>query len=216
MIAESSTAMNGRDAYVQFVILDELSRRSQLLASIDAAMSLSGHTAQILSRIKTGWMLTETERVRRACEELLQGRALEIHCAVRYLARGLCDLEQAREALSDDLTVALYLGRSCVQAVLSACLAGQGYVYVGNEWVKMLTRVANTTDSTATSTPTALLKQGIALLFPTLADTTDRVRDYLKTVAEFVGECQEHMESDPAKRVAVQRLPQLHELMWAR
>lgn len=205
MVAETFTVVNGRDVYVQFVILGELSRLSAQLASADAWRSLSGHSTQILSRIKTGWMLTVTNRLRRACAELLQGRSLEVHCAVRCFAAGLRDFEKAKWELSDDVTVALHLGRSTVQGVLTAYLAGNGLCYIGNEWLKMLSRAAKRSGSAAGAMSTSLIERGIELLFPPLTNVRDEAFDYLNRVAEFVGDCKRHMEDDTAFRAAFNR-----------
>jgi hypothetical protein len=214
MVTEALTLVNGIEVDMQFVLLKRVKEVSLELSRATAWVSLSGQNTQILGRIRSGWILSSTERFQVACSQLLTGRALDVHCATRYFIVALQDLEKAKAALLDDLAMALYLGKACVQGCCCAYFAGNGYPYLGNRWLRLLNPSKSPASRSIASKLGPLARRGVELVFPTLAQSRDAAGEYLKQVTEFAYDIKRMMEKDTAIRAALRLSPQVYDPVW--
>jgi nucleotidyltransferase-like protein len=203
--AEMIAIVNGVEVNLLFIVVSRLVALWERLSGSDIWVSPSGANTAILGRIKAGWVLSSSERFQHACSRFLRGNSLELHCTVSYLVGALQDLEDARAALSDNLGVALHLGRSCVEAGFFAHFASTGLVFVGSKWLRLLD------DARCTEQEKQLAAVGMPLLFPPLHRSHSEVGEYLRHVAAFVTTVRSVIEKRAVFRVAFALCPQLYD-----
>jgi len=173
----------------------------------DGSISLTEHEIGVLSRIKTGWVLDRSGAFDAYCGVLLDDNSLEVRAATWHLVGAFQELEDSQPALSDNIPLALHLGRKCVEKVFAAFFASRGFAFLGGKWMR-----AHNTDRSHALWPVdddirALTRDGLTLLFPNPADVEPAA--YLDRVARFVDLVRTEIEKDMTFKVAFALSPQL-------
>jgi hypothetical protein len=213
LAAEVVTIVNGIEVNLQFIEMSRVRMLAEKLARPNLWLSPGGTNTVILGRIKSGWVLTSSDRFRDGCAALLKTQALEIHCTVAHLVAALQDFEDARAAVPNDLPVALHLGRAAVESCFFAYFASESHVFVGSKWLRLIDRkrAASGADRDARWALGELGQSGVSLLFPPLLREAAEVDAYLERVADFIAGVRSTIERRTAFKVAFKLCPQMHD-----
>jgi hypothetical protein len=199
--------LNGVEVDAHFLSAQVVADLSKRIAR--AGVLLTSNETCFMSRIKTGWVLTQTEGFSGYVGRLLRDNSLEIHTTTNNLVGALQELEDARVALADSHELALHLGRCSVEKCFMAYLSARGYAYPGGKWLRLLRLLEPLRPQDSDSYQT-LMSHGVNLLFPTTVNR-EVAENYLTEVAEFFRSVKELIEIDRTFKVAFALCPQIHE-----
>lgn len=145
---------------------------------------LSEIEVRTLGRLRTGWLLWETDNYLARNEIPLSDPSFAIYCCTRNFVTALTHQRKAGQAIElEDLPLALQLGRASVEMAYLAYFASEGFAHLGAKW---LAQIGFARGARARLAKHPLLAQGIELLFPALTWTAAEARAYLERVAEFL------------------------------
>jgi hypothetical protein len=185
---------------------------SRILAIFDNAQGAGGlpptSDMRLLARLRRGWVLSANDAFARFIEVLRNNQTINIRCCVATYIYALQSLDDARAALTDNLPLALHLGRLCVEWAMQSYFASLGELYVGDKWLRLLRRGVERSQLISGQ---ALSAQAERLLFPALDLADDRVCEYLRDVGMFALTIKQHIERDPAFRIAFRLCPQIED-----
>jgi hypothetical protein len=168
---------------------------------------LSENEIRILGRLRTGWLLWETEGYLERNSINSNDRTLPIYCCTRNFVTALTHQRKAAKALElHDVPLALHLGRACVEMAYLAWFASEGYVYLGVKWLAQL-GFARGAQERLVRHP--LLKQNLHLLFPIFGSTEAEVARYLREAGEFLSAVRVLIEEQILFRIAFKACVQI-------
>lgn len=168
---------------------------------------LSETEVRILGRLKTGWLLWETEGYLERGVLHRTDRTLEIYCCTRNLVTALTHQRKAAKALElHDVALSLHLGRASAEMAYLAYFASEGLVYLGVKWLAQL-GFARGAQERLLRHP--LLQDNLHLLFPALASTEAEAARYLREVAEFLTSMRTVIEMQIPFRIAFKTCVQI-------
>lgn len=168
---------------------------------------LSETEVRILGRLRTGWLLWETEGYLERNSINWNDRTLPIYCCTRNFVTALTHQRKAAKALElHDMALALQLGRASAEMAYLAYFASEGLVYLGVKWLAQL-GFARGAEERLVRHP--LLKQGLHLLFPVLGSTEREAAGYLRDVAGFLSSIRGLIEEQIAFRIAFKACVQI-------
>lgn len=209
VLAEVIAVLNGIEVDFELIPSD---RVRELAGRVSGpGVFLTNQEVRILSRIKTGWVLFARDSLNESCGGLLRDSSLEVHCAVTNLVFALQDLEDARAALADDLPLALYLGRACVERCFASYFASKGYAFLGGKWLRFLKHHRDAGKGAGYEELQRLASLGLLLMFPSLDAHEEEVVTYLDEVAVFLADTRKLIQADKTFRVAFQMCPQVYD-----
>jgi hypothetical protein len=160
---------------------------------------------RLISRIRRGWILWSDPDLSTLVAELRSNSAVEIRCCVEAFVFALQLLDDAREALNDNLSLSLHLGRLAVEWAFKAHLATLGELYVGDKWL----RLAGCAKDPFSPGQSYLFAEAERLFFPSRTEAPANTTRYLDEVACFLTAAREQVEQNPAFRVAFKLCPQI-------
>lgn len=168
---------------------------------------LSETEVRILGRLKTGWLLWETEGYLERNSINWNDQALPIYCCTRNFVTALTHQRKAAKALElHDVTLALQLGRACTEMAYLAYFASEGLVYLGVKWLAQL-GFARGAQERLERHP--LLKQNLHLLFPIFESSEKDAAGYLRDVGEFLSSIRGLIEEQVLFRIAFKACVQI-------
>ena len=168
---------------------------------------LSEMEIRILGRLKTGWLLWETEGYLEHNSINWNDRTLEVYCCTRNFVTALTHQRKAAKVLElNDVTLALQLGRASVEMGYLAYFASEGLVYLGVKWLAQL-GFARGAQERLVRHP--LLKQSLWLLFPVFESTQEQATRYLRDVGEFLDSIRALIERQILFRIAFKACAQI-------
>ena len=191
---------------VDFLFVSSDCIKATFEASRGSRDSLTSSEIELLSRVKTGWILFQTSLFERASTALRSDNSLEVHCVVEYLVAAFKELEDAVAALSDNLDLAVHLGRNCVHWCFQAYFASQGYAIVGGKWIRFITVKSNGLVKPQNDfAPVSAL--GLSLFYPIRSKNQHEVVRYLSEVSGFFVQMRTLIEREPIFRIALTLSP---------
>lgn len=204
--AARAIVASGVQVQLEFMHTNAVLRLARQLSG--ANVEWDAHQAELMSRLKTGWVLSQNPVLEAALHQLRGDRSLEIHCATKYMVVALKFLEDAVAALSDTKDLALHLGRLCVENCFTAFLAARGHAMLGREWLRYLAhyRMVHSADTICE----ALSLSGMPLLFPERQLGEACEHDYLCRARAFVLETKAAIEKDVAFKLAFRLACQIY------
>jgi len=168
---------------------------------------LSETEVRILGRLRTGWLLWETEGYLERNAINWNDRTLPIYCCTRNFVTALTHQRKAAKALElHDVNLALQLGRACAEMAYLAYFASEGLVYLGVKWLAQL-GFARGAGERLVRYP--LLKQNLHLLFPVFGSTETDTEQYLHDVGEFLRSIRGLIEEQMLFRIAFKACVQI-------
>jgi hypothetical protein len=203
---EFLTVMNGVMVDVTAVIAPCVKQVYSRLRS--RGPELSENEILTLGRLRTGWLLWESEGYLDRNALTLTDPALDIYCSTKHFVAAQAFVRKGTKALGlQDIPLALHLGRSAVEAGYLAYFASQGLSYLGAKW---LAQVGCAHGAAERVRRNPLLKQSVHLLFPSLDSTTDQASQYLRAVADCLGSIRSLIEQQTLFRIAFKACPQIN------
>jgi hypothetical protein len=196
--------VNGVEIDTVFLPTDWL--RSAQVAVAAPAADLSVAEIDIFGKIKRGWALEADADLRQLLGEVRDSSNLEIRTCVSTYVYALKFLEDALAAMADNLPLALYLGRLCIERCFQSYYAANGHVLTGDKWLRLARRDIDR--STPASGP-SLYARGERLLFPAFDLDAASVAAYLGEVKVFANAARAAIEGQPAHRAAFRLCPQI-------
>jgi hypothetical protein len=168
---------------------------------------LSETEIRILGRLRTGWLLWETEGYLERSSINRNDRTLEIYCCTRNFVTALTHQRKAAKALElHDLTLALQLGRASAEMAYLAYFASEGLVYLGVKWLAQLGFARGAQESLARH---PLLKENLHLLFPVFRSTEEEATRYLRDAGNFLNSIRGVIEKQVIFRIAFKACVQI-------
>lgn len=168
---------------------------------------LSETEVRILGRLRTGWLLWETEGYLERNSINWSDRTLAVYCCTRNFVMALTHQRKAASALElRDVTLALQLGRASAEMAYLAYFASEGLVYLGVKWLAQLGFARGAQERLARH---PLLKGSLHLLFPVFDSTEDDAKWYLRDVGEFLNSMRSLIEKQIAFRIAFKACVQI-------
>ncbi len=168
---------------------------------------LGENEVRILGRLRTGWLLWETEGYLERHSINSNDRTLPIYCCTRNFVTALTHQRKAEKALElHDVILALQLGRACVEMAYLAYFASEGLVYLGVKW---LAQLGFARDAQERLVRHPLLKHNLRLLFPVFGSTETEAALYLREVGEFLGSIRALIEQQILFRIAFRACAQI-------
>lgn len=162
---------------------------------------------RILGRLRTGWLLWETEGYLDRNSIDFNDRTLAVYCCTRNFVTALTNHRKAVKALErHDVPLALHLGRACAEMAYLAYFASEGMVYLGVKWLAQL-GFARGAQERLTRHP--LLKEKLHLLFPVFGSTEETATQYLREVGELLGSIRSVIEEQILFRIAFKACVQI-------
>jgi hypothetical protein len=204
----SMTMMAGMTVEVIVVIASSLKRIYNRLRS--RGPELAEHEIMILGRLRTGWLLGQTEGYLQNRSIALTDPALDIYCSTRDFALALIYRLKATRALElSDIHQALHLARLSVEMSYLAYFASQGIPYLGAKWLAQLGHARGAAQRIERH---PLLKEGIRLLFPAHDSDAASGSAYLQAICHFLTAMRALIERDTLFRIAFNTCPQISPL----
>ena len=168
---------------------------------------LSETEVRILGRLRTGWLLWETEGYLERNSINWNDRALAVYCCTRNFVTALTHQRKAAKALElHDVTLALQLGRACAEMAYLSYFASEGLVYLGVKWLAQL-GFAREAQERLVRHP--LLGQNLNLLFPVFGANEAQATRYLQEVGEFLRAMRALIEKQILFRIAFRACVQI-------
>ena len=156
---------------------------------------------QLISRLRTGWLLEPDEWP--VPSDVLRDDSFDIHCALHSMITAYRSVVDAKVALQDHPLLALMMGRHSVEKAFEAYFASQGFSALGLKWLRFLRRHVDTLpENQVGAMPAALAARGENLLLPDRDFTL--AAGYVTAVEQFVGEVRAVLETRVKYRVAFQ------------
>lgn len=179
-------------------IYTRLRRRSPELNEIEI---------RILGRLRSGWLLWETEGYLERNSINFSDRTLAVYCCTRNFVTALTHQRKAAKALElHDVLLALHLGRASVEMAYLAYFASEGILHLGVKWLAQL-GFARGAQARLIRHP--LLKQSLHLLFPVFGSTKTEATQYLREVGEFSTSIRSLIEEQILFRIAFKACVQI-------
>jgi hypothetical protein len=168
---------------------------------------LSETEVRILGRLKTGWLLWQSESyLERNCIDWTN-RTLDVYCCTRNFVTALTHQRKATKALElHDVVLALQLGRGSVEMAYLAYFASEGLVYLGAKWLAQLGFARGAHERLGRH---PLLRQSLHLLFPVFTATEAEAAQYLRDVGEFLRSIRGLIEQQILFRIAFKACVQI-------
>ena len=168
---------------------------------------LSETEIRILGRLRTGWLLWETDGYLERNPVPWNDRTLIIYCCTRNFVTALIHQRKAAKALElRDVTLTLQLGRASAEMAYLAYFAREGLVYLGVKWLAQLGFAHGAKDRLARH---PLLKNNLRLLFPVFESTQEEATRYLRDVGEFLNSMRVLIEEEVLFRIAFKACVQI-------
>jgi hypothetical protein len=168
---------------------------------------LSETEIRILGRLRTGWLLWETEGYLEQYSIKRSDPTLAIYCCTRNFVTALTHQRKAAKALElHDVTLALQLGRACAEMAYLAYFASEGLMYLGVKWLAQLGFARGAAERRARH---PILDEGLQLLFPAFQSTEAEATRYLQEVGEFLGSVRGLIEEQILYRIAFKACVQI-------
>ena len=168
---------------------------------------LSETEVRILGRLRTGWLLWETEGYLERRSISSNDRTLPVYCCTRNFVTALTHQRKAAKALElHDVILALQLGRACAEMAYLAYFASEGLVYLGVKWLAQLGFARGAQERLARH---PLLKQNLQLLFPVFGSTEAEAALYLRQIGEFLSSIRGLIEEQILFRIAFKACAQI-------
>lgn len=179
-------------------IYTRLRRRSPELNEIEI---------RILGRLRTGWLLWETDGYLERNAVDFNDRTLAVYCCTRNFVAALTHQRKAAKALElNDVPLVLHLGRSSVEMAYLAYFASEGFLHLGVKWLAQLGFAQGAQERLARH---PLLKQNLQLLFPGFSSTQAEAAQYLREVGTFLTSIRGMIEKQVLFRIAFSACPQI-------
>jgi hypothetical protein len=155
---------------------------------------------RILGRLRTGWLLWETEGYLKRSAFDSKDQTLLVYCCTRNFVTALTHQRKAAKALElHDTALALHLGRASAEMAYLAYFASEGLVYLGVKWLAQLGFARGAADRLVRH---PLLKDHLRLLFPAFGSTEEDAARYLREVGEFLSSMRGLIEQQTLFRIA--------------
>ena len=168
---------------------------------------LSEMEIRILGRLRTGWLLWETEGYLDRNSIDFDDRTLAVYCCTRNFVTALTNHRKAAKALElHDVPLALHLGRACAEMAYLAYFASEGMVYLGAKWLAQLGFARSAQERLARH---PLLKEKLHLLFPVFGSTEEAATRYLREVGELLNSIRGLIEEQILFRIAFKACVQI-------
>ena len=168
---------------------------------------LSETEVRILGRLRTGWLLSQTEGYLERSSIDLNDRTLAVYCCTRNFVTALTHQRKAAKALElRDVPLALHLGRASAEMAYLAYFASEGLMYLGVKWLAQLGFARGAQDRLASH---PLLKENLRLLFPVFESTQDEAAKYLQEVGELLDSMRGLIEKQIMFRIAFKACVQI-------
>ena len=169
---------------------------------------LSETEIRILGRLRTGWLLWESEGYLQQRTVNVNDPTLPIYCCTRNFVTALTHQRKAAKALElHDVHLALQLGRAAAEMAYLAYFASDGLVYLGAKWLAQL-GFARGARERVTRHP--LLQHGVRFLFPEFDSTETDTARYLQEIKEFVIAIRGLIEQQVIFRIAFETCAQIN------
>lgn len=152
----------------------------------------SAREARILSRLKTGWVLTHSPAFEQLQARIATDAGLQRFCVREHTKEMLELLDEAAAAIASR-PVALHLGRLAVESGFRAFFASNGLAVVGNKWLRFIK--ANQLERVGGPPFAKLVASGLPLLFPSMQGSEPDTREYLRQVERFTHEARWAIDS---------------------
>ena len=179
-------------------VYTRLRRRSPELAETEI---------RILGRLRSGWLLWESDEYVERSHLNLTDQTLSIYCCTRNFVTALTHQRKATKTLElKDLALTLHLGRACVEMAYLAYFASEGFVYLGVKW---LAQLGFARDAPSRLARHPLLKEKIYLLFPSYESREEYATQYLAEVSEFLDSIRGLIEEKTIFRIAFKACVQI-------
>lgn len=168
---------------------------------------LSETEIRILGRLRTGWLLWETEGYLERNSIDSRDRTLSVYCCTRNFVTALTHQRKAAKALElHDVTLALQLGRASAEMAYLAYFASEGFVYLGVKWLAQLGFARGAQERLGRH---PLLQDNLHLLFPTFGSSEGEAKPYLRKVGEFLNSMRGLIEEQILFRIAFKTCAQI-------
>ena len=162
---------------------------------------------RILGRLRTGWLLWESEGYLQQRTVNVIDPALLVYCCTRNFVTALTHQRKAAKALElHDTHLALQLGRAAVEMAYLAYFASEGLVYLGAKWLAQLGFARGARERIARH---PLLRQGIHFLFPEFNSSDADAGRYLQEVDQFAKSIRTVIEQQVIFRIAFKACAQI-------
>ena len=169
---------------------------------------LSETEIRILGRLRTGWLLWESEGYLQQRAVNVNDPTLLVYCCTRNFVTALTQQRKAAKALElHDTHLALQLGRAAVEMAYLAYFASEGLVYLGAKWLAQLGFARGARERIARH---PLLEQGVHFLFPEFNSTEVDAGRYLQEVEKFVMSIRGVIERQVMFRIAFKACAQIN------
>jgi hypothetical protein len=161
---------------------------------------LSESEIMMLGRLRTGWLLMQSDQYLTRSGVALNDPVLDTYCSVRHFLFALIYRHKAIRALDlADIPQTLHLGRLSVEMAYLAYFASEGFPYLGPKW---LAQIGHARGASARVSRHPLLKDGLELLFPAYPVGPGEARQYLRAVTEFLTAMRALIEQKTMFRIA--------------
>ncbi len=183
ILVEHIAFVNGLELNIELVYLSSILAIKHGIEQ--GNISLSKKDIQILGRVNKGWPLGKLISVFTPYVSPFdtQDNSLDIYCASRYFVFCLKDLEDAKAAVADNLSLSIHLARLAVEKAFLSFYAFEGMVYLGSKWMRFVKkRIRQEAYSSQVKTT---LEQGLYLMFPEYSGNEAVVKDYIASVEQF-------------------------------
>lgn len=162
---------------------------------------------RILGRLRTGWLLWQSEGYLERNAIDFNDQSLPVYCCTRNFVTALTHQRKAAKALElHDLTLALQLGRASAEMAYLAYFASEGLVYLGVKWLAQLGFARGARERLARH---PVLQQNLHLLFPVFGTTEQDTARYLQEVADFLTAIRHLIEGRILFRIAFKTCVQI-------
>jgi hypothetical protein len=170
-----------------------------------ANVSIEPFEACVLSRLKTGWVLTADDSTLNWLCEWKADLSLEIHMTVSYFVFANQLLDDADAAIDEDPQLATILARRAVDRLFEAFLSSRGYAYAGPKWLRLLRKLLSDGSAEWSSAGLDLLSKG--------ASGREQSAQLLSDARCFMRTIRQKLDAEPAYKTALAICPQLE---WRR
>jgi hypothetical protein len=169
---------------------------------------LSETEIRILGRLRTGWLLWESDGYLQRRAVNVNDPTLLVYCCTRNFVTALTHQRKAAKALElHDIHLALQLGHAAVEMAYFAYFSSEGLVYLGAKWLAQLGFARGAQERVARH---PLVKEGVRLLFPVFDSTENEAAEYLRKVGELVTSIRSLIEQQVIFRIAFKTCAQIN------
>jgi hypothetical protein len=199
------TEMNGVMVELAILLTPAVRRIYERLRS--RGPDLSDLEIMMLGRLRSGWLLTQSEDYLKRHGINLADPVLDVYCATRYFSYALMYRKKAIKAHElTDVSQALHLGRLSAEMAYLTYFASEGLPYLGAKWLAQLGHAHGAAERVQRN---PLLQKGIPLLFP--SHQSDPA-EHLQALSQFLTSMRGLIEQKTRFKIAFIACPQIHAL----